>query len=163
MPNQYKNGHGMACKSNPEPTYTSWASMKTRCTNKNHKSFCRYGGRGITFCDRWAKFENFLADMGRRPDGTTLDRIDCNGNYEPSNCRWATPKQQMENQRSTRFVECFGERLTISDWSKRFGVDKESIRRRLLRGVPIELAISSPPVRGKSLPVSAVFREVDHD
>jgi hypothetical protein len=125
--------------------------MKTRCTNKKHKSYCRYGGRGITFCDQWKSFESFLEDMGDRPKGTTLDRIDSNGNYEPSNCRWATNKQQMDNQRSTVFVECFGLRLTIADWSSRIGVSKVAIRRRLLMGIAPEIALSAPPVRGKSL------------
>jgi hypothetical protein len=77
-------------------TYRSWQSMKTRCNNLN---FRRYGGRGITYCDRWNSFENFLADMGPRPPGHSLDRINNNGNYEPSNCRWATLSQQAQNRR----------------------------------------------------------------
>lgn len=81
-----------------EPTYVSWYSMKTRCLNPNAASYARYGGRGIRVCTRWMQFENFLADMGMRPVGTTLDRIDRFGNYEPGNCRWATPRQQRLNQ-----------------------------------------------------------------
>jgi len=78
----------------------SWASMKTRCLNPNHSSYFRYGGRGITVCERWLEsFENFLADMGERPQGKSLDRIDPNGHYEPSNCRWATASEQRVNQR----------------------------------------------------------------
>ena len=74
--------------------------MRTRCLNPAHIGFAYYGGRGITICDAWLhSFETFLADMGERPDGTTLDRIDPDGNYEPDNCRWATPKVQIMNRR----------------------------------------------------------------
>jgi len=91
--------HNNSITNNRTLTYNSWACMIQRCTNpKNHK-YEIYGGRGITICDRWKKFENFLEDMGQRPTNTTIDRINVNGNYEPSNCRWATPKQQNNNKR----------------------------------------------------------------
>jgi hypothetical protein len=73
--------------------------MLDRCCNSNHKQFEFYGGRGIGVCKRWRKYENFLADMGRCPPGMSLDRINNDGNYEPSNCHWATPKQQANNRR----------------------------------------------------------------
>jgi len=84
------------------PTYRSWSSMWTRCTNANAPDYKWYGGRGITICKRWKKFENFLADMGERPDGTTLDRKSVNGNYTPSNCRWATDSEQQNNRRNSK-------------------------------------------------------------
>jgi hypothetical protein len=81
------------------PTRISWYAMRQRCLDQRHRSYANYGGRGITVCARWELFENFLADMGVRPPGTTLDRIDVNGDYTPENCRWADAKTQRRNQR----------------------------------------------------------------
>lgn len=87
----------------PTPAYISWNCAKLRCFSKTHKSYPRYGGRGITMCDRWKdSFLNFLEDMGERPPGMTIDRIDVNGNYEPSNCRWADKKTQEGNKRNRK-------------------------------------------------------------
>ena len=81
------------------PTYKSWANMKNRCQNPNNSRYADYGGRGISVCERWQTFSNFLADMGERLPGTSIDRIDVDGNYEPSNCRWADASTQRRNQR----------------------------------------------------------------
>ena len=95
--------HGHSSGGKLSPTYISWHNMKQRCRDPGDTSYARYGGRGITFCERWLDFNNFLQDMGERPDGLTLDRLDNDGNYEPSNCRWATRKQQ-KPRRATCFA-----------------------------------------------------------
>jgi hypothetical protein len=85
------------------PSYKIWCYMKTRCYNKNNKDYKHYGGRGIIICDRWKNsFENFLNDMGEKPEGYSIDRINVDGNYEPSNCRWATQKEQVNNRRTSK-------------------------------------------------------------
>jgi len=96
----YRHGHHINGK--PSPTYKSWQMMKYRCQNPNCPAYKYYGGRGIAVCDRWMDFENFLADMGTRPPGKTLDRIDNDGNYEPCNCRWVTCKEQVQNRREIK-------------------------------------------------------------
>ena len=92
--------HGHSADGKLSPAYRSWRSMRQRCLDPMHKAYKDYGGRGITFCARWNYFENFYADMGDRPPGMSLDRYpDVDGNYEPSNCRWATSMQQAHNKR----------------------------------------------------------------
>ena len=80
------------------PEYRSWHHMKQRCFNNKVDCWKNYGGRGISVCERWIEFENFFKDMGKRPEGTSLDRIDNDGNYEPGNCKWSTPKEQLSNR-----------------------------------------------------------------
>ena len=102
-----KSGHAKQCAGKPSSTYVSWQSMRTRCLNANSVDYSRYGGRGITIDPAWDCFENFLSDMGERPAGRTLDRIDVDGPYCKSNCRWATAKEQRHNQRPhKRSVKC---------------------------------------------------------
>lgn len=91
--------HGMA---NKTPTYKTWKEMRNRCRNPNAQNWKWYGGNGISICERWNDYQNFLADMGERPLGTSIDRIDVLGNYEPNNCRWATSKEQAESNRGCK-------------------------------------------------------------
>ena len=99
-----------APKRKTSPTYSSWQAMRQRCNNPNHEKFPLYGGGGITVCPEWSSYARFLADMGKRPDGMTLDRIDPDGNYQPGNVRWATPEEQEANKRKEPVVcpDCGG-------------------------------------------------------
>lgn len=99
VPDNTKHGHGNVRKGTRTPTYVTWMNMIQRTTNPRHPAWVNYGGRGIAVCPQWRDFRNFLADMGERPDGLTLDRIDNDAGYEPSNCRWATWHQQRVNSR----------------------------------------------------------------
>ena len=125
-----KTVHGMC----GTPTYTTWLCMIGRCYHPANDAFARYGAKGIVVCDRWKDFQNFFADMGERPEGQTLDRIDSKGNYEPSNCRWATGKEQHRNKSSNRLITAFGRTQCLSAWAEEFGIDKRTLRSRLVRG-----------------------------
>ncbi len=116
------------------PEYDLWCGMKQRCYYEKHKSFHRYGGKGIKVCERWHQFENFYADMGSKPEGKTIDRIDSNGDYSPENCRWATYKEQMRNTTRTHFIEYNGERLCLTDWAKKLGKTYGCLAQRAYRG-----------------------------
>lgn len=120
--------HGMA----NSREYKSWSHAKARCNNPNDAKFPLYGARGISMCDTWrSSFSSFLLDMGRAPEGHTLDRIDVNGNYEPSNCRWATIKQQGNNTRSNVISEAFGFSGNIKQISERFSVPYKYLHSRI--------------------------------
>lgn len=111
-------------------TYSSWGAMRQRCLNPANKDFPRWGGVGVKLCARWESFENFLADMGERPEGTTIDRIDPNGNYEPNNCRWANAQEQQRNRRDSVEWHIKGKVFpTLKEAGKHFGVTDQSIRR----------------------------------
>jgi hypothetical protein len=125
-------------------TYRAWSAMKHRCFSKAAPAFRNYGGRGITVCERWLKFENFLADMGEAPSGTGIDRFpNNNGNYEPGNCRWATPAQQNNNTRKVRILSFGGESMTISEWARKLGLKRTCLATRLrIMTVPRALTFS---------------------
>lgn len=120
------------------PTHRSWASMKARCLNPNNDFFENYGGRGITVCERWMKFSNFMADMGERPDGTSIERIDNNKGYQSDNCKWATREEQQNNTTRNRYLEFNGNRLTLAQWARKTGIDTSTLQVRLKLNWPIE-------------------------
>lgn len=133
--------HGM----DGTPTYRTWDTMKRRCLNPNSISYESYGGRGIKVCKRWLKFENFYADMGEKPNGTSLDRIDNDGDYEPSNCRWATYKQQARNRSSSRLISYGGKLYTMAELVEKFNINRGTLEHRIsVLMWPIEKALTHP-------------------
>ena len=124
-----KEKFGSLSKNKNHSLYTTWLNMRDRCNNENNKSYKNYGGRGISVCSRWDDFRLFVEDMGDRPDGATLDRIDSNGNYEPSNCRWATMSEQAVNRRTTVWIERGGQVLHLSEWARKYSVTNHTIRK----------------------------------
>lgn len=135
------------------PLRKIWKSMLMRCNNPHVKNYNNYGGRGIKVCDRWngnLGFENFVNDMGERPDGTTLDRIDVNGNYEPSNCRWATTEQQMNNRTDNSRIILNGESITCSQLCKRYGFYYTYVAHQLRQEIDVN-AIITRQLRDKSI------------
>ena len=131
--------HGM-CYS---PTHNSWSAMLQRCYNEKVIGYPNYGGRGVEVCDDWKDFNSFLRDMGERPSKAySLDRIDNNGNYEPSNCRWATSKEQCNNRRSQSYVTFNGRKQTVAQWAVELGMQDATLRHRLYRGWSIQQALT---------------------
>lgn len=136
--------HGMS----NSKEFASWRSMQFRCFNKTCREYARYGGRGITVCERWlgkSGFTNFFSDMGWRPNGTSLDRYpNNNGNYEPGNCRWATPSEQAMNRGTNRFISYNGRTMTVAEWSRELGIGKTTLHYRLTNGWSVENAMTTP-------------------
>lgn len=127
------------------PEYSAWNSMMRRCLNKKQANYKNYGGRGITVCEKWKDFAVFFEDMGPRPSQAhSLDRINNMGNYEPSNCRWATWTQQARNKRNSRVLIVAGESATVPEWAEKTGLGRSTIKERLRRGWDPERAVTTP-------------------
>ncbi len=158
LANNLKNGNSKSCgctrsaskkthgRNGSDPTYSTWSAMRRRCLDKSFISYPRYGGCGIKVCERWNLFENFLADMGERPTSKTLDRINNDGNYEPSNCRWATPREQRANQRRklTTAITHQGKTQTMAEWARESVVTYRTFAKRLSAGWAVERALNEP-------------------
>lgn len=138
--------HGYSPKSGPSSEYSTWQSMKNRCYNPSNQAYGYYGGRGITVCERWRKsFLNFLMDMGNKPRGSTLERVNNNGDYSKCNCRWVDRKAQANNRRSNRAITFSGITKTLSQWASHVGIRKGTIRQRIIYGWPLEIALFKRP------------------
>lgn len=137
--------HGHAVRNMESSTHRSWHSMRDRVLNSSHKSFKAYGGRGIKISPRWDCFENFLRDMGERPSGSTLGRINNSGDYEPGNCVWESSKAQANNRRSNIVLEFRGKTLTLAQWSSQLDIPYARLHKRIQGyGWSVERALTTP-------------------
>lgn len=117
------------------PEYAAWASMKSRCSDSKVQCWDHYGGRGIKVCDEWRTYEQFLADMGRRPSPKhSLERVDNDGDYAPGNCRWANRIEQARNKRSNRLLKHNGQVRCVAEWCELLGLKEGTVHARLSRG-----------------------------
>lgn len=137
-----KHGHAITGKMTTE--YRVWRSMRNRCQNPANQKFKDYGGRGVSVCERWHDFRNFLADMGKRPEGTEIDRIDNNGNYEPGNCRWTTKSSNNRNRRNNLIIEFMGEKKCLAEWAEILGISWHTLFHRMKAGWTIEKTFTTP-------------------
>lgn len=147
-----KTKHGHALASGRTPTYQVWCSMRRRCSEMaTGDDYRDYFLRGIRVCDQWQDYQQFLADMGERPAGMSIDRYpNNNGNYEPGNCRWATNLEQARNKRNTVRLEINGISKTTREWGEQYGLSRETIKNRIERGWSVERAVTEPlPLEGK--------------
>ena len=130
--------HGMS----ESTEHSIWSAMKKRCFDPKSSDYPRYGGRGITVCERWKdSFSNFYADMGSKPEGCSIDRIDFDGNYEPMNCKWSTHIEQANNKSNNCWYEYGDERHTIAEWSRISGLPYSFLNNRLKKGMPMPYAL----------------------
>lgn len=142
---------GQGRQSSLEPMKALWRAMLSRCYNRKCKAYPRYGGRGVQVCESWRRsFETFYADMGDRPMGRSLDRIDNDGDYTPSNCRWATPSEQNNNQQSNRVIVYNGVAYTLAQLARKTGLRAGTLRARVVDlGWSIADAVEIAPVPGR--------------
>lgn len=131
-------------------TYRIWEAMRRRCNDPSFDSYRFYGARGVAVCARWQRFENFLADMGDAPTSMSLDRKDTHGNYDPTNCQWATEKDQQNNRANNNLLTLDGVTLNLTQWSEKTGIARGTLRRRIASGWPTGDVLNRPPGRRAS-------------
>ncbi len=131
------------------PEYCSWAGMKYRCLTPTCKRYEDYGGRGITVCERWMRFENFLEDMGNKPSPEMgIERIDNDKGYYPENCKWGTEEEQQNNKRNSVFIEFKGIKKTLAQWAREVGIPCSALRARIIDyGWDIEKSLTTPSLK----------------
>lgn len=138
-----KHGHNRRGKTTE--TYISWHGMIQRCANPTHKSYRRYGGSGITVCERWLKFPNFLKDMGERPNEKSIDRINNKLGYCKENCQWSTRKEQQRNRRNNLYIIYNGEKRLLIEWAEETGIQYKTLCRRIFKHKwTVEKALTTP-------------------
>jgi len=142
--------HGMS----KHPLYEKWIKICSRCNKLTDTRYQYYGGRGISVCERWSYFPNFAKDMGLPPSPThSIDRIDNDGNYEPTNCQWATHKTQCRNRRSNKYITIDGIRKLQVEWCAFYNIPHGRYMNRLRRGWSVKKALTSPPLNGQGQPI----------
>lgn len=160
--------HGHSTGSYTSSTYKSWSRMKGRCLDKKNIKFAQYGGKGITICDRWKNFKNFLEDMGERPEGASIDRIDSGLGYFKENCRWSDIKDQNRNRKSCINLTFKGRTRNLAEWSEVLGVKYSTIYQRYIKGYPIQFVLSSKNYKttkspwSKNLPFSELRESLEN-
>jgi hypothetical protein len=176
--------HGHFANGRSSSSYKVWESMQDRCFNEQHVAYHRYGGRGILVCARWQRpggFEHFFADLGARPEGLSIDRIDNDAGYDcgkcedchargvtKTNCKWASSKAQARNKSSNRYIEVNGERLILADWARKLGVHRRTLDARLSAGWSDERTVLTPPAprsrlveaNGKSMTIAEWAKKI---
>lgn len=140
--------HGHTRRGKVTPTYSCWQAMCARCHNPNHPNYKQFGAQGIIVCERWSVFENFLADMGEKPGGLQIERLDNAGNYEPENCRWANRSEKGFNNRASRKYTVNGITKSFGQWAEHLGIGRVSLWERLKKW-PLDKALTTPPQRPK--------------
>ncbi len=137
--------HGYAKRGHQNKAWSIWAGMRKRCFNPKSVGYDNYGGRGITICERWEKFENFIEDMGECPEDYSIERIDVNKGYEPNNCKWIPLNEQSKNTTRVIRITYNGETRLLADWARHFSIDYRTISYRLNSGWDIDRALTTKP------------------
>ena len=159
MARDYWLRHGHARRPATSPTYRCWRNMIARCEKPTSNAFDRYGAKGITVCAEWHKFDNFLRDMGEKPKGLTIDRIDGTRGYYKANCRWATIKEQNRNQSRNRTLTAFGKSMCMAAWAEEFSISDSCLLRRLQRGLSAEEALTRTYIYRPKPRIAALLAE----